>query len=119
MIVARVLFELTVYLKKGGNIQVATTGRVSELLLVVETPVKIHPLSLARAFSAMVEKPASYQAKWGCIIQKIDILFWRVRHYIGQKKTPSLHKNSLCAKYDAYWSPSHLKLFGELATLIF
>ena len=46
-IAAYVLFVLTVYPKKGGNIQVAT--KVLELL----APVKMHFLSLARALSAM------------------------------------------------------------------
>jgi len=45
------LFVLTIYPKKGGNIQVAT--KVLEPLVGGETPVKMHPLSLARAFSAM------------------------------------------------------------------
>lgn len=45
------LFVLTVYPKKGGNIQVVT--KVSEPRAGGEMPVKTHPISLARAFSAM------------------------------------------------------------------
>ena len=58
--------------------KVATTSDVSELMPVVgETPVKTHPLSLARARSAMREgKEAYFIYKIGCIIQKIDLLFW-------------------------------------------
>ena len=50
---------LTVYPKTGGNIQDATTD-VSELLLVSETSVKMHPLSLSRAFSAMEDDKEAY-----------------------------------------------------------
>ena len=87
-----------------------------------ETPVKMHSLSLARALSAMVD------GKEVCFIsekidiyhsEKIDILFWQVRQYDCQKKTSNLHKKAPWAKYDAYWTLSHLKLFEELATLIF
>ena len=49
---------LTVYPKTGGNIQVATTD-VSELL-AGKTPVKMHPLSLSRAFSAMEDGKEAY-----------------------------------------------------------
>ena len=69
-IAAYVLFVLTVYPKKGGNIQVAT--KVLELL----APVKMHFLSLTRALSAMEDgKEACFISdKMGCIIQKINIL---------------------------------------------
>ena len=71
---------LTVYPKKG-DIQVAT--KVSELLvLVVETPVKMHPLSLARALSAMEDGLMS--DKMGCIIQKINLVCWRVGRHTRQ-----------------------------------
>jgi hypothetical protein len=88
------LFVLTVYPKKGGNIQVAI--KVSESL-VGETPVKTHPLSLARALSAMEDgKEACFISdKVGCITQKIDVLFWRVRHYISQKISPNLHMKAV------------------------
>ena len=62
------IFVLTIYPKKGGNIQVATT--VSELL-VGKTPVKMHLLSLARALSAMEDD------KETCFI-------WDKKRYITQ-----------------------------------
>ena len=110
-IAAHALLVLTVYPKKGGNIQAAT--KVSELL-VDETPVKMHPLSLARALSAMEDgKEACFISdKMGCIKQKIDILCWRVRRYIRQNILPSLHKKAVGGRYNEDWAPSHLQSFG-------
>jgi hypothetical protein len=51
------LLVLTEYPKKGGNIQV--TSSVSESLVGDETPVKTHPLSLARALAAMEDGKAA------------------------------------------------------------
>ena len=74
-IAAYVLSVLTVYPKKGGNIQVAT--KVSEFL-VGETPIKMHPLSLARALSEMEDgKEACFISnKMKCTKQIINIPFW-------------------------------------------
>jgi len=52
------LIVLTVYPKKGGNIQV--TSNVSESRVGDETPVKTHPLSPARALLAMEDGKAAY-----------------------------------------------------------
>jgi hypothetical protein len=111
-IAAYALFVLTVYPKKGGNIQVAT--KVSELL-VGETPVKMHFLSLARVLSAMEggKEACFISDKIGRIIQKINILCWRVRRYIRQKHSHRIHKIALRGRYNAGdWSSHHLQLFG-------
>ena len=113
-IAAYVLFVLTVYPKKGGNIQVAT--KVLELL----APVKMHFLSLARALSAMEDgKEACFISdKMGCIIQKINILCWRVQCYICQKPSHSVHTKALWGCDNVVWDLNHLQSF-RLAMLYF
>jgi hypothetical protein len=83
---------LTVYPKKGGNIQVAT--KVSE---AGETPVNTHRLSLARALAAMEDGKAAcaISDKVGCITKKIDVLCWRVQRYVAQKICPYLRMRRL------------------------
>ena len=104
------LFVLTVYPKKGGNFQVAT--KLSELL-VGESPVKMHPLSLARALSAKEDgKEACFISdKMECIIEKIDVLFWRVRRYICHNISPSVHKKPVGDRCNPYGDLTHLQSF--------
>jgi hypothetical protein len=85
-----VYFVLTVYPKKGGNIQV--TCNVSESRVGDETPVKMHALSLARALSAMVDGKAAWvHVRRYVSHPKINKPFWRVEQYKPHRMYPYLN----------------------------
>jgi hypothetical protein len=84
------LFVLTVYPKKGGNIQV--TCNISESRVGDETPVKMHALSLARALSAMVDGKAAWvHVRRYVSHPKINKPFWRVEQYKPHRMYPYLN----------------------------
>ena len=105
------LFVLTVYPKKGGNIQVVTKVSRSP---VVETPVKTHRLSLATALAPIEEGKAacSISDKVECITQKTDVLYLAsATPCFSKKKLPYLRMIRVLWRYIPYLVSSHLQLF--------